>query len=315
MTATKLGFKYEPDYYIKKGLPNDGCFGIVNGHLVLGVHHHQLIMAKFITAGWTWEQLMNADQAWGWYGVNRAIPPWSGDNTKPKEFHYDQAEEWPYITIVFSSDAGLQSETAMSQAKQEFQHLYHLPVKVDKNIKAVNSFSENKEYGSGLHGKDYAQKYLANPETYLQEVTPVPPPPTIPPVKEPKPTPENPHWQPYPQGMSEWSEQFQAQSKTAGSPFKFLWAENILEMQKGYGKNGHWQMMAKVVDLLGREPIAYVGGDFMEDNFHPQFSTITVLHHQGKVPSPEELKQLITQHIQQPNATYAKITGNVEAAA
>lgn len=49
-------------------IPSHGCFGFLNGHLILGNRHHQEIMNRLIEdAGWTWDDLMSADQVWGWY--------------------------------------------------------------------------------------------------------------------------------------------------------------------------------------------------------------------------------------------------------
>lgn len=61
--------------------PNDptkqtfwSCFGFLNGKLYLGYTHHMAIMNALLVKGWTWEDLMNAEQVWGWLDANYTVP-------------------------------------------------------------------------------------------------------------------------------------------------------------------------------------------------------------------------------------------------
>src|SRR5688572_18119704 len=42
------------------------CFGYVNGKLYLGRGHHMIIMQALLANGMSWEELMAAEQTWGW---------------------------------------------------------------------------------------------------------------------------------------------------------------------------------------------------------------------------------------------------------
>lgn len=162
----KTAVKWEPDYWQDEGLPSSGCFGFVNGHLILGKGHHQLIMARLISAGWTWEQLMEAEQAWGWY------------NLEPVSYHeqyfdIENMKDWQkhsyFVHVMFTSDAGYQNEDAKNGALGAFASMYHIPAKEDKSYGSYGvDKNVNKEYGSGLKGLQNADKYLKDPKHYFQ---------------------------------------------------------------------------------------------------------------------------------------------------
>jgi hypothetical protein len=137
-------------------LPNHGCFGFINGCLIVGNRHHQEVMFRLINEkGWTWEQLMNADQVWGWFS------------------HYGDSG-----TITFSSDAGtMTSKKIKNQCIAEFSEWFGKP------------FSNDGGYGGkkkSEYGGDFKSKY-GDPETgtwdgYRAEedstiLTPLPDPP------------------------------------------------------------------------------------------------------------------------------------------
>lgn len=117
-----------------RGLSSNGCFGFVDGHLIFGSTHHQMIMAALLNKGWTWNQLNRASQAWGWYQVSS---------------NYG-------VSVRFSSDAGVQKSEAVEGALEAFKQLYHLDVKQDGSAHGVSQDS----FGSGLKGRGYLKSYL-----------------------------------------------------------------------------------------------------------------------------------------------------------
>jgi hypothetical protein len=143
-SATKLAIKFEPDinYYKEQGLPVGGCFGYIGNQLLIGTKHHQQIMGKLLDAGWDWEDLFTAPQAWGWFGV--------------QDYDYATSSYDPYLSVQFSSDAGVQDEGAMGRAKAKLVELYHLPVRQDQYIKGKE---RDEDYGKGLRGQDFIQNY------------------------------------------------------------------------------------------------------------------------------------------------------------
>ena len=162
----KTSVKWDPDYWQDQGLPSSGCFGYVNGHLILGKGHHQLIMARLISAGWTWEQLMEAEQAWGWYNLEN-VQYYDG------YFDLDKMKDWQkysyFVHVMFTSDAGYQNEDAKRGALGAFATMYHLPAREDKSYGSYGvEKGMNKEYGSGLKGLQNADKYLADPKKYFE---------------------------------------------------------------------------------------------------------------------------------------------------
>jgi hypothetical protein len=136
-------------------LPHQGCFGFLNGHLILGNRHHQEVMFRLINdKGWTWEQLMNAKQVWGWYHV-------AGDKA----------------TVNFSSDAGtMTSKKVKEECLQEFSDWYG------------KTFIESSGYGGkskATYGGDFNSKYgepgkwNGHKASYDNTIiTPLPDPPT-----------------------------------------------------------------------------------------------------------------------------------------
>lgn len=111
-------------------LPAHGCFGFINGNLILGNRHHQEVMFRLINdKGWTWEQLMDAEQVWGW-------------------FHHASEEKGQ---INFSSDAGsMTSKKVKKDCLQTFGEWFGKP------------FTEGSGYGGKSkenYGGDFAYKY------------------------------------------------------------------------------------------------------------------------------------------------------------
>ena len=139
-------------------LPSRGCFGFINGNLILGNRHHQEVMYRLINdKGWTWEQLMDAKQCWGWFYTSSAF----------NEGEYG---------VRFSSDAGtMTSKKVKEDCIKEFSEWYD------------HEFTELDGYG-GLkksnYGGDFEQKYgtPGNWTGYKAEydntiITPLPDPP------------------------------------------------------------------------------------------------------------------------------------------
>src|SRR6476646_3435839 len=158
----KLGVKWEPDYWREHNLPDGGCFGYVNGHLVLGKAHHQLIMSNFLYKGWTMEQLFMAPQAWGWFTVN---PIQYYDQYFP---NMDKMKDWQkessFVLAQFTSDAGLQMDEEVQKALGAFSAMYHLPARLDTDQRVRGVVEEN--FATGLRGLDNMEKYFERPEHY-----------------------------------------------------------------------------------------------------------------------------------------------------
>ena len=154
----KLAVEHDTDYWHEHGLPDDGCFGYIGDTLMLGKFHHQAIMAKLIDAGWTWEDLMESPQAWGWFSVN---------------------SNRGFINLSFTSDAGLQHPEEVEKAKKAFEEKYHLPTRGGAGSKGVSEES----YGRGLRGKQHADYWLSEVGLKrLQDFTDAPPPPSQNPI-------------------------------------------------------------------------------------------------------------------------------------
>jgi hypothetical protein len=137
------------------GVSGYGCFGFVNGHLILGKHHHQAIMAHFIANGWTWEDLMTAEQIWGWYSLSY------GHNEKPR------------VDLNFVSDAAYLHRDAVKPCKAAFKKLFGV-------TQVTGLFSKNggdvvKRHGTD-YGGDYDRHYKDHPDraARVSEKTPIP---------------------------------------------------------------------------------------------------------------------------------------------
>lgn len=153
----KESVEYDPTYWQKMNLPTNGAFGYVNYHLILGMGHHQMIMMELINKGWTWEQLMEAPQAWGWFYLNPYEPPIT-------------------MKIRFTSDAGYQMDESMERAKGAFAERYHLPVELMQP--GTKQVYNKDNYGSGLSGKGWQQNYKDKNLDHLLNKTniiPIPP--------------------------------------------------------------------------------------------------------------------------------------------
>lgn len=149
------------DYFRSEGLPDSGSFGFVAGHLMLADDHHQAIMGNLIEAGWTWEQLMEADQAWGWFTVEYDYDDDDYDDEGDPKYKY-------YVDVSFTSDSGFQND--VDAALKAFQELYRLPAYQTGKAGVTKS-----EYGLGLRGRRPEEGY----STYINMGT-VPPPPKAP---------------------------------------------------------------------------------------------------------------------------------------
>lgn len=133
----KFAVKLDPSatYMKEQRLPWSGSFGFVGGHLMLADDHHQAIMGNLIAAGWTWEQLMQANQCWGWFSV---------------EYDWAEGDDREYwLDINFVSDSGVLNKLAMKQAANAFRDLYRLPVNSGEDYGITNK----KDYGTGLSGQ------------------------------------------------------------------------------------------------------------------------------------------------------------------
>lgn len=128
----------------------DGCFGFINGTLYIAVKHHALIMKTLIDEGWTWEELFNAEQAWGWWA-----------------FGLKEGDTWR-IAITFSTDAARHDEPAIAGARQTFynwiQGLYP-----NTTIEVGGESGAGKvptEYGQNFFKKypDLKEQFINNPE-------------------------------------------------------------------------------------------------------------------------------------------------------
>lgn len=130
---------------------NSQTFAYIDGNLILSQNHHQGILGDLIKAGWTWEQLMMAPQAWGW--------------------HFCIGND---VYLRFTSDAGLMTD--IEGAKQAFRDLGY-QVKMQAGFENPRGIEEKgKEYGQGLGGRGVVDQYVKGLR-HNPRVTEVPPPP------------------------------------------------------------------------------------------------------------------------------------------
>jgi transposase-like protein len=146
-------------------LLNHGCFGFINGHLIIGTRHHMEIMYRLLQNGWSWEQLMNADQLWGWFSVD------SGAGS-----------------IAFSSDAGAMTGDK-KKCIQAFNEMFGAKFKDGGGYggKGKADYGGNMEskYGPiGQWGGSYAETMEQKPTI----ISPIPPPPIDATQQDPTPT-------------------------------------------------------------------------------------------------------------------------------
>ena len=152
-------------YKPPKGVATHGCFGYVAGSLIVGDKHHQAIMALLIDNGWTWDQLMEAEQIWGWYSL-----------------YYGHQDKKPYVDLNYVSDGGFLHKEASKGCKEAFAELFGL---TDIGGKAKGKFKNNGgdvlDRGHGKFGGDFERHYGEGkllPSAYVRtSVTPIPPPP------------------------------------------------------------------------------------------------------------------------------------------
>lgn len=135
-------------------LPTSGCFGFVNGQLILAQRHHQEIMYRLLENGWTWEDLMNAKQVWGWFYKSHGK-----------------------IALKFNSDAGYTADPeTRKEAMAAFTKLYNVEATQNGEGYDVNNVgldyggSFEKNYGENGYKKDYD-------DSIYHDLTPLPSPP------------------------------------------------------------------------------------------------------------------------------------------
>lgn len=137
-------------------LPKSGCFGFINGYLILGNRHHQEVMFRLINEkGWTWEQLVDAKQVWGWFHT------------------FDKKGD-----VRFSSDAGsMTSKQVKNQCIAEFSEWFGTPFHETVGYGGLNKAKYGgdfkSKYGDPEEGK--WDGYRANEESTI--ITPLPDPP------------------------------------------------------------------------------------------------------------------------------------------
>jgi hypothetical protein len=139
-SSHKLSFQSEPDKLeeFMQTIPKNGCFGYVNGHLILGKGHHQAIMGELMNHGWTWEDLFAVPQAWGWYSFISSTDP--------------------FIELQFTSDAGIQNKDEVRKAGLAFAEKFRIPITQSGNPRGI--LEKGNEYGEGLSGKHNIEQYL-----------------------------------------------------------------------------------------------------------------------------------------------------------
>lgn len=144
------------------GIPHHGCFGYIDGNLVIGTRHHQAIMAELLANGWTWEHLMFAPQVWGWFTLQ-----------------YSPGQE-PHLSLSFVSDAATMNEEAAEPCKQEFAKVFNVPSA--KGSWESNGGDVKARYGDRYnYGGDFDSHYGDgdNPQVIYTEITPIPDPPEV----------------------------------------------------------------------------------------------------------------------------------------
>lgn len=141
-----------------RGLPPSGTFGYVDGNIIIGDSHHQAIIATLLNNGWTWEQLFNAPQAWGWWHVAGGV--------------YDDV----YISVDFSSDSGFQND--VDGAIKAISEFFELPI---RNEGWAQDGADPDAYGQGLQGKERLEYYRNEGEQEALETVygPIPKPKKI----------------------------------------------------------------------------------------------------------------------------------------
>lgn len=137
-------------------LPQHGCFGYINGNLILGNRHHQEVMFRLINdKGWTWEQLVEAEQVWGWYHVSVDLG-----------------------SINFSSDAGTMTGKKVKKAcMDQFGAWFGKPFKEGNGYggKSKKTYGGDFEYKYGTPGN--WNGYKADYDNTI--ITPLPDPPEV----------------------------------------------------------------------------------------------------------------------------------------
>lgn len=292
-------------------------------------------MAALLKKGWTWDQMMKARQAWGWFNI---IQPesLSGYHDILNNPYYNEiytyqgvdndspAKLWPFITLNFSSDAGTQDPVGLNEAIQGFQNLYHLPVQRNSSINFENAAGigmggrENKEYGQGLAGSGNIDRYLTPGSVYYDytdQVMNVPDPPPKEAFSEEDAMRLRQLQDLQAQGeqlsqaeqnelLQLWMAQMQTMqvqshfTKLATQNYKFVWADGIFEVAKGFYKDlHHYSLIENIVKKLGHAPSNYIAGDYTQDPFDTRFGSVKIRWYQGKVPSPQDLKDMMQKYI------------------
>lgn len=157
------------------GVPHHGCFGFLNGHLILGAGHHQAIMAMLLDGGWTWQELFEATQVWGWYTINAMDfdSPWFD----PDEFYE------PSVSVSFVSDAAIMQEEAAEACVEAFKEVLGVTkVTGGEFMEDRDVRRHGREYGGDFDrhykGED-GELVLPSYRAIYDDVTPLPPPPSL----------------------------------------------------------------------------------------------------------------------------------------
>src|SRR5581483_5009574 len=149
--------------------PN-ACFGFINGKLYLGSRHHMAIMSYLIENGMSFEELEEAEQAWGWV---RTMNVYGNPNNPFDAYLYDPSggyqvfgQKGQCAILAFSTDAGRMDEQAKTDAKNALEKYYGIRF-------AVGGYGEsNEEYAPNLErlygpGGNLSQ----NPDKHIEQIS------------------------------------------------------------------------------------------------------------------------------------------------
>lgn len=110
--------------FVTDGVPSGTfCFGYMNKILYIGDIHHAIIMNWMIENGSSWEELMSADQRWGWV-------------------YRQYSEDDPIYDIRFATDDAKQTEGMGEEVRQVFEEWIRQEAHPDAEVKFENNNSE-----------------------------------------------------------------------------------------------------------------------------------------------------------------------------
>lgn len=141
-------------------------FGFLNDKLYLGERHHMAIM-QYINEreGIEWEDIMKAEQAWGWVRT-RPQSAWMG--TEPKTINPGTWNEWTWnepvipdlgtfeVIVEFATDAGKLDQPAQAKAKAALEKHFGVKIREVDYKKQPPKYAPNyqKNYGEKGYYKD-----------------------------------------------------------------------------------------------------------------------------------------------------------------